>query len=71
MRNTELERFKAQLGDLTPEQRAAVDQMTRRIVNKILHSPISKSKEIASSTQGHVYLEALYELFELDDDTQQ
>jgi glutamyl-tRNA reductase len=68
VRNSELERFKAQLGDLTPEQSAAIDQMTRRIVNKILHAPISKSKEIASSTQGHVYLEALYELFELDDD---
>ena len=68
MRSSELERFKSQLGELTPEQSEAIDQMTRRIVNKILHSPLSKSREIASSTQGHVYLEALYELFELDDD---
>jgi glutamyl-tRNA reductase len=68
VRSSELERFKGQLGDLTTEQREAIDQVTRRIVNKILHAPISKSREIASSTQGHVYLEALYELFELDDD---
>jgi glutamyl-tRNA reductase len=68
MRVAELERFKAQMVDLTPEQNEALDQMTRRMVSKILHSPISKSKEIASSTQGHVYLDALYELFELDDD---
>jgi glutamyl-tRNA reductase len=68
MRSSELERVKTQLGELTPEQSEAIDQMTRRIVNKILHSPLSKSREIASSTQGHVYLEALYELFELDDD---
>jgi len=71
VRQSELERFRSQVGELTIEQNEAIEQMTRRIVNKILHSPLSKSKEIASSTQGHVYLEALYELFELDDDTQQ
>ncbi|MGH2751417.1 MAG: glutamyl-tRNA reductase [Actinomycetota bacterium] len=68
VRVAELERFRARMGALTPEQSEVIDQMTRRIVNKILHTPLSKSKEIASSTQGHVYLEALYELFELEDD---
>lgn len=69
LRVAEMDRFSAHLGGLTDEQRDAVDQLTRRLVNKILHTPLSKSKEIASSTQGHVYLDALYELFELDDDS--
>ena len=68
VRSDEVERFSSQLADLSAGQRHAVDQLTRRIVNKILHTPLSKSKEIASSTQGHVYLDALYELFELDDE---
>ena len=68
LRVTEMDRFASHLAGLTDEQRDAVDQLTRRLVNKILHTPLSKSKEIASSTQGHVYLDALYELFELDDD---
>jgi glutamyl-tRNA reductase len=68
LRAAELERFSSQLAGVSDEQRATIEQLTRRIVNKILHAPLSKSKEIASSTQGHVYLEALYELFELEDD---
>lgn len=52
-----------------PEQRAAVERITKRIVNKLLHTPLEKSKELASSNQGHLYIEALYELFELDDDS--
>jgi glutamyl-tRNA reductase len=68
VRVAELERFASQLTGVSDEQRAAIEQLTRRIVNKILHAPLSKSREIASSTQGHVYLEALYELFELEDD---
>ena len=68
VRVAELERFSSQLAGLSDEERVAIEQLTRRIVNKILHSPLSKSREIASATQGHVYLEALYELFELEDD---
>jgi glutamyl-tRNA reductase len=68
VRVAELERSSSQLAGLRDKERAAVEQLTRRIVNKILHAPLSKSKEIASATQGHVYLEALYELFELEDD---
>lgn len=68
VRAGEFDRFAPDLQGLSDEERAAVDQLTRRIVNKILHVPLTKSKEIASSTQGHAYLDALYELFELGDD---
>ena len=60
--------MRSRLGDLTPEQEQALDQLTRKIVAKLLHPPLNKAKELASSKQGHIYLAALRELFELDDD---
>ena len=55
-------------GTLTEEQKQAVDQLTKRIVAKLLHPALDKAKELASSKQGHTYLMALRELFELDDE---
>jgi glutamyl-tRNA reductase len=54
--------------ELTDEQRAAVEKLTERIVSKLLHPPLNRAKELASSKQGHMYLTALRELFELDDE---
>ena len=67
VRAKELERAKAKLRDLTPEELAAVDALSRKLVAKILHTPIAQAKKLASSKQGYVYLSALRELFELDE----
>lgn len=67
IRESELAR--ARIEEWPPERRAAIEQLTKRIVNKLLHAPLEKSKELASSKVGHLYIEALYELFELDDDS--
>jgi hypothetical protein len=42
--------------------------MSRRIVAKLLHRPLDNAKELAGSKQGHLYLQALRALFELEDD---
>jgi glutamyl-tRNA reductase len=68
MRRIELARASGRLAELTPEQREAVDQMSRRIVAKLLHRPLDNAKELAGSKQGHLYLQALRALFELEDD---
>ena len=68
IRTTETERVRSRLGDLTDEQRRAVELLTHRIVAKLLHPPLDKAKDLASSKQGHLYLTALRELFELDDE---
>ncbi|HXH48314.1 MAG TPA: glutamyl-tRNA reductase [Terriglobia bacterium] len=44
IRENELERFRGRLGDLTPQQRDAVDALTHGILNKILHGPITELK---------------------------
>ena len=68
IRKAELERASGRLHDLTADQHAAVDQATRRIVAKLLHTPVRRSKELADSKQGQQYLDALRVLFDLDDD---
>jgi len=69
IRIVELERARRQLGDLSAEQLDAIDHVTRRIVAKLLHTPLKKAKGSATSKQGNVYLAALRELFALDDDS--
>ncbi|MGH2807264.1 MAG: glutamyl-tRNA reductase [Actinomycetota bacterium] len=68
VRDEEMARVKARLNELTPDQRDAVDQVVSRVIAKLLHVPINKAKELASSKQGYLYLAALRELFELDDE---
>jgi glutamyl-tRNA reductase len=70
VRAQELERISTRLADLGPEALDAVDHLSRRLVSKLLHTPIKRSKELAGSAQGQMYLEALRELFELDDDVE-
>jgi len=51
IRRHEIEKARARLGTLTPEQEKAIDSLTSSIVNKILHPPTVHLKEIASN--GH------------------
>ena len=68
IRVEEIARMRNQFGALTEAQQQALDQVTRKIVAKLLHTPLSNAKELVASKQGHAYLAALRELFELDDD---
>jgi glutamyl-tRNA reductase len=47
LRQTELRRIQARLGALTPEQAAAVEALTRGLVNKFLHQPMQALKQAA------------------------
>ncbi len=71
VRTQELDAVRSRLKDLAPEQRAAVEHATKRIISKLLHDPLNNARELASSKQSHIYLDALRELFELDDDPEQ
>jgi glutamyl-tRNA reductase len=53
---------------LSDAEREWVDQMTTRIVAKLLHEPIDRVRKMSASKQGHVYAAALRELFGLDDE---
>ena len=52
IRQDALERYRSRLGILTPEQEQALDALTRRIVHKIAHGPISEMRRHASAPAG-------------------
>ena len=68
IRETELERVRARLERLTEAERRAVEGVTARIVDKLLHAPTVKMKEAAAGADGAVYADALRHLFDLGDD---
>ena len=68
LRSGELEKLLGRVGQLSERDRAAIDRATRRIVSKLLHDPIEKTRRLSASKQGHIYAAALRELFGLDDE---
>jgi glutamyl-tRNA reductase len=67
IRSGELERTLARL-ELGESEQAAVEALTRSIVNKILHAPVSRLKREAEREEGMAYLEVARVLFDLDED---
>ena len=63
VRRDEIERNRRHLKDLSPEQQAAVDQITKSIVNKILHPPIEQLKQMAHDPQGADLAELIRKIF--------
>ncbi len=67
LRQQELARTMRQLSpSLSEREAAAVQELATRLVNKLLHKPMSRLKHAASAGQGHVYAEALRYLFDLE-----
>ena len=62
----ELARLTGRLPDLAPETRAEVEQAVRRVVDKLLHTPTVRVKELTEAPEGLSYADALRELFGLD-----
>jgi glutamyl-tRNA reductase len=67
LRQQELERAMRQLAPTLSEREAAiVQELTTRLVNKLLHTPMARLKQAAAEGQGHIYAEALRYLFDLE-----
>ncbi|MBB4894417.1 glutamyl-tRNA reductase [Streptomyces olivoverticillatus] len=62
----EIARLNGRLPDLDDKQRAEITQTVRRVVDKLLHAPTVRVKELASTPGGAGYADALRELFDLD-----
>src|SRR5215208_5191090 len=62
----ELLRLDNRLPSLEATQRDEVARTVRRVVDKLLHAPTVRVKQLASAPGGDSYAEALRELFELD-----
>jgi glutamyl-tRNA reductase len=67
LRLNELERHSSKLATLDPPTREVIDQVTRGLMNKLLHEPTVRLKDAAGSARGELYADALAALFALDD----
>ncbi len=66
IRRAELDRFAVRLG-LDESRRDLLEQLTRGIVNKLLHAPISRLRDETDREAGLVRLEEARVLFGLDE----
>ena len=66
VRQQELAKASARLAGLDERQRAAVEAVTRGLVNKLLHDPMVRGKALAARPDGDLYVAALRELYGLD-----
>ncbi len=66
-RAAEIERMRAKLGKLTPQQEEAIEAITRGIVNKIAHGPISELRRQASEPGGVHLVNIIRKLFRLEE----
>jgi glutamyl-tRNA reductase len=68
VRQQELAKAATRLAGLDDRQRAAVEAVTRGLVNKLLHDPMVRGKALAARPDGDLYVAALRQLYHLDPD---
>ncbi len=66
LRRIEVEKALRKLDHLAPDDRAAVERLTRQILNKVLHPPTVRLREAAGNGHGAAVVHAARYLFELD-----
>jgi glutamyl-tRNA reductase len=67
VRERELAAALRRLGDLTPEQRAAVEHFSQSLMNKFLHEPSVRLRAAAANGRGLGVVDAARYLFGLDE----
>jgi glutamyl-tRNA reductase len=65
LRQAELDRVRGRLGTLSPEQEMAVESLTRGIINKIMHTPITTLKSAARDPESTTVVDVVRKLFNL------
>ena len=65
LRRDEIERNRRYLKDPSPEQQAAVDQITKSIVNKILNPPIEHLKQMAHKPEAADLTDLIRKIFNI------
>jgi glutamyl-tRNA reductase len=65
IRESEMERYRGALSNLTPQQRESVDALTRGILNKILHGPVTELKNGAGQPEQVALVRLIHRIFGL------
>lgn len=67
IRQAEIDRVRGRLGSLSPEQELAIETLTRGIVNKIMHTPITTLKTAARDAEATTLIDVFRRIFNLQD----
>ncbi len=67
IRVAEFEKMRRKFGPLTPEMEHAIETMTRAIMNKVAHGPISELRNHAGHPEGAQVVAAIRKAFHLQD----
>ena len=67
IRDAEVERALHKLGDLSDAEREVIENLSTRLVNKVLHDPITRLKKEAANGNGAIYTQATRYLFGLEE----
>jgi glutamyl-tRNA reductase len=67
IRQAEIDRVRGRLGSLSPDQELAIETLTRGIVNKIMHTPISTLKTAARDAEATTVVDLVRRLFNLQE----
>jgi glutamyl-tRNA reductase len=67
IRAAEIDKVRRKFGPFTPEQEQAIEMLTRGIVNKIAHGPISELRNHADKPDGVHVVAAIRKAFHLQD----
>ena len=67
IRQAEIGRVRGRLGTLSPEQELAVETLTRGIVSKIMHTPISTLKTAVREPEATTVVDLVRRLFNLQE----
>ena len=65
IRQAEIDRHRGKFGEITPQQEAAIDALTRAMINKIMHTPIVALKTAASSPEVETVVHLIRRVFNL------
>jgi glutamyl-tRNA reductase len=65
IRQAEIDRVRGRMGQLTPEQEMAVEALTRGIINKVMHTPITTLKSAAKESEATTIVDVVRRLFNL------
>jgi glutamyl-tRNA reductase len=67
IRQAEIDRVRGRLGAMTTDQELAVEALTRGIINKIMHTPISTLKTAARDPESTTVVDLVRRLFNLQE----
>ena len=67
IRQAEIDRYRSRLGPVSSEQEAAIDNMTRAMINKIMHTPIVALKTAAKDPESTTVIDVIRKLFNLQE----